>query len=66
MRKASAERLRDLQGAEEESVLEHLPLVKWIAYRLAVRLPYNLEVQDLISAGSVSYTHLTLPTTPYV
>ena len=53
MRKGSAERLRDLKGDEEESVLEHLPLVKWIAYRLAVRLPCNLEVQDLISAGAL-------------
>lgn len=53
MSKASAEQLRDLQREEEESILEHLPLVKWIAYRLAVRLPYNLEVQDLISAGSL-------------
>jgi RNA polymerase sigma factor for flagellar operon FliA len=53
MRKGSAERLRDLKGDEEESILEHLPLVKWIAYRLAVRLPYNLEVQDLISAGAL-------------
>ncbi len=53
MSKASAQPLRDLQREEEETILEHLPLVKWIAYRLAVRLPYNLEVQDLISAGSL-------------
>lgn len=53
MRKASAERLRDLHKKEEDSILVHLPLVKWIAYRLAVRLPYNLEVQDLISAGTL-------------
>jgi len=51
MRKATAERFRDLQQGEEDSILEHLPLVKWIAGRLAVRLPCNLEVQDLISAG---------------
>ncbi len=53
MGKASAQRLQDLGRDEEESILEHLPLVKWIAYRLAVRLPYNLEVQDLISAGTL-------------
>jgi RNA polymerase sigma factor for flagellar operon FliA len=53
MRKASAERFRELPKEEEDSILAHLPLVKWIAYRLAVRLPYNLEIQDLISAGTL-------------
>ena len=53
MKKASVARFQNLQREEEESVLAYLPLVKWIAYRLAVRLPYNLEVQDLISAGSL-------------
>ena len=53
MRKASAERFQELLKEEEDSILVHLPLVKWIAYRLAVRLPYNLEIQDLISAGTL-------------
>ncbi len=53
MGKASAERFQGLLKEEESSILAHLPLVKWIAYRLAVRLPYNLDVQDLISAGTL-------------
>jgi len=53
MNKGSAERARELHKEEEDSILVHLPLVKWIAYRLAVRLPYNLEVRDLISAGTL-------------
>jgi RNA polymerase sigma factor for flagellar operon FliA len=53
MRKSAAESFQDLLQDEEASILDHLPLVKWIAYRLAVRLPHNLEVQDLISAGTL-------------
>ena len=31
-----------------------------------VALAAGLVAQKAVSAGSVSYTHLTLPTTPYV
>lgn len=40
-------------GKEDQSVLQYLPLVKGIAYRLAVRMPHRAEMQDLISAGVV-------------
>lgn len=53
MGKATAEHFQRRLKEEEDSILVHLPLVKWIAYRLAVRLPYNLDIQDLISAGTL-------------
>ncbi len=53
MRKASAERFQGFHAEDEDSILAYLPLVKWIAYRLSVRLPANLDLQDLISAGTV-------------
>jgi len=34
-------------------VLRYLPLVKGLAYRLAIRIPPTLTVQDLINAGMV-------------
>lgn len=42
-----------LQKSTEELVFEHLPLVKYLALRLAGRLPPTLDVEDLISAGVV-------------
>lgn len=35
----------------DELIIEHLPLVKYHAYRLVSQLPPNIEVNDLISAG---------------
>ena len=35
----------------DELILEHLPLVKYHAYRLVSQLPPNIEVNDLVSAG---------------
>ncbi|HFC98308.1 MAG TPA: FliA/WhiG family RNA polymerase sigma factor [Thermosulfurimonas dismutans] len=40
-----------LSKSPEELVLEHLPLVKYLASRLAGRLPPPLEEEDLVSAG---------------
>ena len=37
----------------EEVILEYLPLVKYIAYRIAGRLPSHLEVDDLINSGII-------------
>ncbi|MCX7048656.1 MAG: sigma-70 family RNA polymerase sigma factor, partial [Candidatus Sumerlaeota bacterium] len=34
-----------------EMILEHLPLVKFVANRLASRLPSHVELDDLINAG---------------
>ncbi len=41
------------QSPEESSILEYLPMVKRMAYRLSVRMPRKLETQDLISAGII-------------
>jgi RNA polymerase sigma factor for flagellar operon FliA len=53
MKRAVSERTDESPRPSEAHVLEHLPFVKWIAYRLAVRLPETLDIQDLISAGTV-------------
>ncbi len=44
-RMASAARKR------EELILEHVPLIKYHAYRIATQLPPNIEINDLINAG---------------
>lgn len=41
---------RDL-GAREKLILAHAPLVKYVAGRLAMRLPASVELEDLISYG---------------
>lgn len=35
----------------EEQILEHVPLIKYRAYRIATQLPPNIEINDLINAG---------------
>jgi RNA polymerase sigma factor FliA len=43
---------RDLLTAEQELVMtEHLPLVRFIARRIHVRLPQHVPLEDLYSAG---------------
>ena len=37
----------------EQLILKHLPQIKYIAQRIAVGLPPNVEVEDLISAGVI-------------
>lgn len=37
----------------EELILKYSPLIKYIAHRLAMRLPPNISVEDLISAGVI-------------
>ena len=37
----------------EQLILEHLPQVNWIASRIHEKLPPNIELDDLISAGIV-------------
>ena len=53
--------------SRDELVMQNVALVKSLAQRLAQRLPSQVQVEDLVSAGvlgliAVSYTHLTLPT----
>lgn len=40
-------------GEEERLLLEHLPIVRFLARRIHERLPQHVEMEDLISAGVV-------------
>ena len=43
----------DLSDDEERQLVEHLPIVRFIARRIHERLPQHVEIEDLISAGVV-------------
>ncbi|HUZ04114.1 MAG TPA: FliA/WhiG family RNA polymerase sigma factor [Acidobacteriaceae bacterium] len=44
----------ELDAAEREALLlEHLPVVRYIARRIHERLPQHVEMEDLVSAGMV-------------
>jgi RNA polymerase sigma factor for flagellar operon FliA len=38
---------------KDELITEYSPLIKFIAQKIAVRLPSNIELDDLISAGVI-------------
>ncbi len=38
---------------QEQTLLKHLPMVRFVARRIHGRLPQNIEIDDLISAGLV-------------
>ncbi|HEY4009829.1 MAG TPA: FliA/WhiG family RNA polymerase sigma factor [Acidobacteriaceae bacterium] len=40
-------------AASEEALREHLPMVRFLALRIRERLPQQVEIEDLISAGVV-------------
>ena len=40
-----------LGGEEERLLLEHLPIVRFLARRIHERLPQHVEMEDLVSAG---------------
>ena len=40
-------------GEREQILLEHMPLVRMVAYRMLERLPQSVEFDDLVSAGAV-------------
>ncbi len=40
-------------GPNDDMVIQHVPLVKRIAYHLMGRLPDNIQVEDLIQAGMI-------------
>ncbi|MGZ5278724.1 MAG: FliA/WhiG family RNA polymerase sigma factor [Pseudobdellovibrionaceae bacterium] len=45
---------RKIQPTEKDKlVLEYAPLIKFIAQKIAVRLPSNIELDDLISSGVI-------------
>src|SRR5215469_7296744 len=44
---------RELTSEEERVLLEHLPIVRFLARRIHERLPQHVEIDDLLSAGVV-------------
>ena len=45
-------RRRALTGEQERVLLEHLPIVRFLARRIHERLPQHVDIEDLVSAGS--------------
>jgi RNA polymerase sigma factor for flagellar operon FliA len=43
----------DLTGEQERQLLEHLPIVRFLARRIHERLPQHVDIEDLVSAGVV-------------
>ena len=44
---------RELTPEEEKALMEHLPIVRFLARRIHERLPQHVEIEDLFSAGLV-------------
>ena len=42
-----------LDNEEEQVLLEHLPIVRFLARRIHERLPHHVDIEDLVSAGVV-------------
>lgn len=42
-----------LNGEQERLLLEHLPIVRFLARRIHERLPQHVDIEDLVSAGVV-------------
>jgi RNA polymerase sigma factor for flagellar operon FliA len=42
-----------LNGEQEKQLLEHLPVVRYLARRIHERLPQHVDIEDLVSAGVV-------------
>ena len=40
-----------VSGEQERQLLEHLPIVRYLARRIHERLPQHVEMEDLVSAG---------------
>jgi RNA polymerase sigma factor for flagellar operon FliA len=45
--------LQMLTGEQERVLLEHLPIVRFLARRIHERLPQHVDIEDLVSAGVV-------------
>ena len=43
----------DESAAQESALLEHLPMVRYVARRIHDRLPQHVELEDLVSAGVI-------------
>jgi RNA polymerase sigma factor for flagellar operon FliA len=44
---------KELTIEEEQALIEHLPMVRFLARRIHERLPQHVEIDDLVSAGVV-------------
>jgi len=42
-----------LTSEQERVLLEHLPIVRFLARRIHERLPQHVDIEDLVSAGVV-------------
>jgi len=42
-----------MNGEQERVLLEHLPIVRFLARRIHERLPQHVDIEDLVSAGVV-------------
>ena len=42
-----------LTGEQERVLLEHLPIVRFLARRIHERLPQHVDIEDMVSAGVV-------------
>ncbi len=40
-----------LTGEQERILLEHLPIVRFLARRIHERLPQHVDIEDMVSAG---------------
>ena len=53
LKKYKDEPRRLSQSEKDKLVVEYAPLIKFIAQKIAVRLPSNIELDDLISSGVI-------------
>ena len=51
--KATEKEMRPPLGKREDIIVEYAPLIKYIAQKIAARLPANIELDDLISSGVI-------------
>ena len=49
----SAAAASELSGEQERILLEHLPIVRFLARRIHERLPQHVDIEDMVSAGVV-------------
>ncbi|MGE4234010.1 MAG: sigma-70 family RNA polymerase sigma factor [Bacteriovoracia bacterium] len=47
------EKPKEKLGTREEIIIEYSPLIRYIAQKIAARLPANIDIDDLISAGVI-------------
>src|ERR1044071_1154058 len=53
LRKYKEEPSKVTPEQKDKLILEYAPLIKFIAQKIAVRLPSNIELDDLISSGVI-------------